>query len=290
MKIGFIGLGLIGGSVAKAIKLAHPDYYIVAFDTYGKLLDIALNDRTINKASYEIDDQFDNCDFIFLCAPVTSNEDNLIEVLKHVSENTILTDVGSTKGNIHRALDNMGYDGIFIGGHPMAGSEKYGYDYSSADVIKNAYYVLTPGKNAPEEAINKYVELVKDMGCKPTVMSMDLHDTATGVISHIPHVISASLVHFLINHDNDKNTMKTLAAGGFRDVTRTASSSVKMWEDICLANNDIICALLDDYINELKDIRATMASKDKAEIAKFFSEAKEYRDFLYADNEKFKNS
>lgn len=290
MKIGFIGLGLIGGSVAKAIKIAHPDYYIVAFDTYGKLLDIALNDGTINKASYEIDDQFDNCDFIFLCAPVTSNEDNLIEVLKHVSENTILTDVGSTKGNIHRALDKLGFNGIFIGGHPMAGSEKYGYDYSSAEVIKNAYYVLTPGANASDEAINKYVDLVKDMGCKPTVMSMDLHDTATGVISHIPHVISASLVHFLINHDNDKNTMKTLAAGGFRDVTRTASSSVKMWEDICLANNDIICKLLDDYIDELKDIRTTMASKDKAEIAKFFSEAKEYRDFLYADNEKFKNS
>ncbi len=81
--------------------------------------------------------------------------------------------------------------------------------------------------------------------------------------------------------------MKTLAAGGFRDVTRTASSSVKMWEDICIANNDIICSLLDDYIDELKEIRNTINSKDKASIAKFFSEAKEYRDFLYSDNPKF---
>lgn len=170
----------------------------------------------------------------------------------------------------------------------MAGSEKYGYDYSDSNIIKGAYYVLTPDKNASEENINTYTELVKSIGCRPTVMSMDLHDTATGVISHIPHVISASLVHFLINHDNDKQTMKTLAAGGFRDVTRTASSSVKMWEDICLANNDIICRLLDDYIDELKDIRNTMASKDKAKIAQFFSDAKEYRDFLYADNPKFK--
>lgn len=288
MKIGFVGLGLIGGSIAKAIRENHKDAIIVAYDIYGKLLDLALTDGTINKACYEIDDNFDGCDYIFLCAPVTSNEENLKEVISYCSPSTVLTDVGSTKGNIHKALDAIGFDGVFIGGHPMAGSEKYGYDYSSSSIIKGAYYVLTPGKNSTEEQINDYAKLVESIGCRPTIMDMKLHDTATGVISHIPHVISASLVHFLINHDNDKQTMKTLAAGGFRDVTRTASSSVKMWEDICLANNDIICELLDDYIEELKDIRATMASKDKAEIAKFFSDAKEYRDFLYENNPKFK--
>ena len=288
MKIGFIGLGLMGGSIAKAIRENHPDYTIIAYDIYGKLLDVALNDGTIDKACYEIDDNFNNCDYIFLCAPVTSNEENLKTIVSYCDNNTVLTDVGSTKGNIHRALDNIGFNGVFIGGHPMAGSEKYGYDYADSKIINDAYYVLTPGKNATEEQINSYSDLIKSIGCKPTVMDMDLHDKATGVISHIPHVISASLVHFLINHDNDKNTMKTLAAGGFRDVTRTASSSVKMWEDICLANNDIICELLDDYIDELKDIRKTMASKDKAEIARFFSDAKEYRDFLYENNPKFK--
>ena len=287
MKIGFVGLGLIGGSIAKAIRETHPETTVVAYDIYGKLLDVALLDKTIDKACYEIDDNFKDCDYIFLCAPVTSNEENIKTIISYCSEKTILTDVGSTKGNIHRALDEIGFDGIFIGGHPMAGSEKYGYDYAGSNIIKGAYYVLTPGKNATDEHIKSYYEFVKSIGCRPTVMDMDLHDTATGVISHIPHVISASLVHFLINHDNDKQTMKTLAAGGFRDVTRTASSSVKMWEDICLANNDIICKLLDDYIDELKDIRNTMASKDKAEIAKFFSDAKEYRDFLYADNPKF---
>lgn len=288
MKIGFVGLGLIGGSIAKAIREIHPDYTIVAYDIYGKLLDVALVEKIIDKACYEIDDNFKNCDYIFLCAPVTSNEENLKTIISYCNDNTILTDVGSTKGNIHRALDAIGFDGVFIGGHPMAGSEKYGYDHADSTIIKGAYYVLTPGKNATKEQVDAYAELVSSLGLRPTVMDMDLHDTATGVISHIPHVISASLVHFLINHDNDKQTMKTLAAGGFRDVTRTASSSVKMWEDICLANNDIICKLLDDYIDELKDIRKTMASKDKAEIAKFFSDAKEYRDFLYADNPKFK--
>ncbi|MDO4189149.1 MAG: prephenate dehydrogenase/arogenate dehydrogenase family protein [Lachnospiraceae bacterium] len=288
MKIGFIGLGLIGGSLAKSIRETYKDCTIAAYDIYGKLLDNALVDGTINKACYEIDDNFSNCDYIFLCAPVTSNEENLKTIISYCGKNTILTDVGSTKGNIHRALDKIGFDGVFIGGHPMAGSEKYGYDHSGSNIIKGAYYVLTPGKNATDEQINSYANLVESIGCKPTIMDMELHDRATGVISHIPHVISASLVHFLINHDNDKKTMKALAAGGFRDVTRTASSSVKMWEDICLANNDIICELLDDYIEELKDIRNTMASKDKTEIARFFSEAKEYRDFLYENNPKFK--
>lgn len=281
MKLGFIGLGLIGGSLAKAIRANHADYEIVAYDIYGKLLDVALTDGTINKACYEIGEEFYDCDFIFLCAPVTSNEENLKEIIKYVGKDTILTDVGSVKGNIHRALDNIGFKGSFIGGHPMAGSEKYGYDYSNAKLLENAYYVLTPSTNATEEQINKYIDLVSSIGCIPTVMDMEMHDTATGVISHIPHVISASLVHFLINHDNDKETMKTLAAGGFRDITRTASSSVKMWEDICLANNDIICKLLGDYINELSDIKDIIASKDKEKIARFFSDAKEYRDFLY---------
>lgn len=288
MKIGFIGLGLIGGSLAKAIRQVHSDYTIVAYDIYGKLLDEALVDGTINKACYEIGEEFYDCDFIFLCAPVTSNEENLKEITKYCGPDTILTDVGSVKGNIHRALESIGYNGIFIGGHPMAGSEKYGYDYSDAAILNNAYFVLTPSDNAPQDKIDKYVELVSSIGCVPTVMSKDLHDTATGVISHIPHVISASLVHFLINHDNDKETMKTLAAGGFRDVTRTASSSVKMWEDICLANNEIICKLLGDYIDELKDIKSTLESKDKEKIARFFSDAKEYRDFLYIDQDKKK--
>lgn len=283
MKIGFIGLGLIGGSLAKAIRNVHKEYVIVAYDIYGKLLDLALVDGTINKACYEIGEEFYNCDFIFLCAPVTSNEDNLKEILKYVDKNCILTDVGSVKGNIHRALEKVGFTGTFIGGHPMAGSEKYGYDFSNAELMKNAYFVLTPGFNVSEEQLNKYIDLVASIGCKPTVMDKELHDVATGVISHIPHVISASLVHFLINHDNDREIMKTLAAGGFRDVTRTASSSVKMWEDICLANNEVICNLLADYIDELTEIKATMESKDKEKIARFFSDAKEYRDLLYVN-------
>ena len=287
MQLAFVGLGLIGGSIAKAIRENLPDTIIVAYDIYGKLLDVALVDGTINKACYEIDDNFLNCDYIFLCAPVTGNEDNIKDVISYCGKDTVLTDVGSTKGNIHRALDEIGFDGVFIGGHPMAGSEKYGYDNADSSIIKGAYYVLTPGKNASDKQIEDYASFVKSIGLNPVIMDIELHDTATGVISHVPHVISASLVHFLINHDNDKQTMKTLAAGGFRDVTRTASSSVKMWEDICIANNEIICSLLDDYIDELKDIRDTIHSKDKASIAKFFSEAKEYRDFLYADNPKF---
>lgn len=281
MKFGFVGLGLIGGSVARAIRESIPDAVIVAYDTYGPVLDSALSEGIINKASYEIDNNFNNCDFIFLCAPVTGNEDNLKKIIEHVDDNTILTDVGSVKGNIHKALDSVNFNKCFIGGHPMAGSEKYGFENSDSAIIKGAFYILTPGKYCNNEQINKYSSLISSIGCKPTILDYEKHDRSTGVISHIPHVISASLVHFLINQDDDEKTMKMLAAGGFRDITRTASSSVKMWEDICITNSDIICDLLDDYIDELKEIRETIKSKDKAKVAKFFSEAKEYRDFLY---------
>ena len=280
MTIGFIGLGLIGGSIARAIRKFHKDHTLIAFDPDGNVTSKALSDGVIDRVALGIDDGFEACDMVFLCAPVTENEANLALITKNIPDTCILTDVGSVKGNIHRKLNEIGYKGIFIGGHPMAGSEKFGYENSSARVIDDAYFILTPGENVPKEAIDRYAGLIRSIGAKPVVLSVDEHDLSTGVISHIPHIISSSLVHFLMDHDNDRQLMRTLAAGGFKDITRTASSSSKMWENICIANNDIIVSLLDDYIEEMKKVRKMLASKDKSSISSFFEEAKIYRDSL----------
>ena len=161
-KIGFIGLGLIGGSIARAIRQYFPDYEIVAFDKNKETLALATQESVIDVAATTIDDNFHQCSYIFLCAPVSYNTAYLKQVAGYLHEDCILTDVGSVKTNIHREVEALGLEPYFIGGHPMAGSEKSGYVNSKAMLIENAYYVLTPASRAAREKVDRYVEFVED--------------------------------------------------------------------------------------------------------------------------------
>ena len=135
-KIGFIGLGLIGGSIAKAIRQYYPDYDIIAFDKNKESLALAIQEGTIHTSCSSIDDNFRGCNYIFLCAPVTYNAAYLSQLKDLLDENCILTDVGSVKTSIHEEVIRLGMEANFIGGHPMAGSELSGYANSSADILK----------------------------------------------------------------------------------------------------------------------------------------------------------
>ena len=147
-KIGFIGLGLIGGSIAKAIRQYYPDYEIVAFDKNKESLALATQESMIDVAATTIDNNFQNCNYIFLCAPVAYNTAYLKQLTEYLNDDCILTDVGSVKTNIHEEVQNLGIGKYFIGGHPMAGSEKSGYSNSKAMLIENAYYILTAAGRA----------------------------------------------------------------------------------------------------------------------------------------------
>ena len=134
-KIGFIGLGLIGGSIAKAVRQYYPDYEIVAFDKNKEALALATQESVIDVAATTIDNNFHNCNYIFLCAPVASNTAYLKQLTEYLDDDCILTDVGSVKANIHEEVQTLGIGKYFIGGHPMAGSEKSGYSNSKAMLI-----------------------------------------------------------------------------------------------------------------------------------------------------------
>ena len=141
---GFIGLGLIGGSIARAIRSACPDARLIAYDIQEASLQLAHRDRVIDEICPSINASFGCCDYIFLCAPVSHNDENLLTLKQHLSPQTILTDVGSVKTGIHRQVDALGLKDLFIGGHPMTGSERFGYQNSKASLLENAYYILTP--------------------------------------------------------------------------------------------------------------------------------------------------
>ena len=275
---GFIGLGLIGGSIAKAIRKVSPDSYIIAYGPHPEKFADAVKDGVINEISTEINETFYKCDLIFLCAPVSTNNENLVKLKPFLSSHTILTDVGSVKSPIDAKIKELGLEAQFIGGHPMAGSEKTGFTNANPLILENAYYILAPTTEVPTGAVEAYRELVNNIGSIPLVLDCKEHDYVTAAISHVPHLIAAALVNLVHDHDTQECTMKQVAAGGFKDITRIASSSPAMWEAICMSNTENIANLLDSYIDSLKEISAAVRAKQEGYTFKLFEESKEYRD------------
>ena len=231
----FIGLGLIGGSLAKAIKKAYPDSHISVLDKDERSIQIALEEAVINQELKSLKEIEQDTDILFLCTPVEQNRAFLEELKTLLSPHTILSDVGSTKTAIMKEAEEQGLSSQFIGGHPMAGSEVSGYQASDSLLLENAYYLLTPGKSFPLELTNKMQVFLSSIGSIPFVMSPEEHDTSVACVSHLPHLIAACLVK-LLKEEDEKGTMKKLAAGGFKNISRIASSSPVMWQQICLSN------------------------------------------------------
>ena len=154
--IGFIGLGLIGGSIAKAVRRVYPEMHIIGYNRSKQSLIDALEDGTLNQVHDTIDEGFAICDMIFLCAPVSVNIKCMQQLKSIVRPDCLLTDVGSVKTTIHEAVEELGLTGQFIGGHPMTGSERFGYANSNDRLLENAYYILTPSGDQKSEMMEVY--------------------------------------------------------------------------------------------------------------------------------------
>lgn len=279
-KTGFIGLGLIGGSIAKAIRRYYPDHELIAFDKSRETLALAVQEGTIDTACSSIDDNFRGCSYIFLCAPVSCNTAYLSQLKDLIGDTCILTDVGSVKTSIHEEVAALGLEECFIGGHPMAGSEKSGFANSKAHLIENSYYILTPSSKVSEEKIAAYRDFVSSLKAIPVILDYKEHDHITGTISHLPHIIASSLVNFVRDTDTKDELMKALAAGGFKDITRIASSSPVMWQQICLKNSKNISQILGEYIETLERAKEAVDSGDEKALFTLFESSRDYRDSM----------
>ncbi len=279
-KLGFIGLGLIGGSIVKTAKRIHADLKIIALSAHASTITMAYEEGLIENSENASIEDFCDCDCVFLCAPVQQNLLYIKQLKDIIKDSCILTDVGSVKGDIHKAVCKLGMDGHFIGGHPMAGSEKTGLGNATAYLLENAYYILTPTSAIHPSYVEEFQEFIGSLGAIPMILNYDAHDAATAAISHLPHILAASLVNFVEASDDSQETMKTIAAGGFRDITRIASSSPVMWEEICMTNKDQILCMFDAYQKILNDIQGKIAALDSDGIRRFFQSSKDYRDSL----------
>lgn len=287
INIGFTGIGLIGGSIArglKEIKILNGEEVNINIKAYNRskdnlkaAKDAGVVDEMIDELNEEGLKALGLCDYIFLCAPVKTNNDILEKLVPYISEDTIITDVGSVKGPIHKKAGELKIEDKVIGGHPMAGSEKTGFLNSKDNLLENAYYILTPGKGVIEDRVNELKEMVLSLKAIPIIVPPEKHDRITAAVSHLPHVIAASLVNFVKDEDTD-GMMKRIAAGGFKDITRISSSSPEMWQSICMTNKDNILSMLDDYEDMLIRARSIVENEDDQSIYRFFESAKNYRD------------
>ena len=275
--IAFIGLGLIGGSIARRIKREAPDTKIMAYMRTRSRLDKAREDGIVDVILDGIGKELSECDFIFLCTPVEYNAEYLSKIQPFLKPGAIVTDVGSTKTDIHEAVIRLGMESWFVGGHPMAGSEKTGYENSTDHLLENAYYIITPTAQTTKEQTNRLVHIAEIIGSIPIVLDYHEHDFVTAAISHLPHIVASSLVNLVKDSDNQQGLMKRLAAGGFKDITRIASSSPEMWEQICMTNHKNLSLILERYIASLNLILGELYKKNGSYINQLFETSRDYR-------------
>lgn len=277
---GFIGFGLIGGSIAKGIKRTFPESKIMAYMRTRSKLEDAHRDGIVDVILDGVTEELKECDIIFLCTPVEYNAQYLKSIRPYLKDGAILTDVGSTKTNIHQVVTELHMEDCFVGGHPMAGSEKTGYESATDHLLENAYYIITPTAQSKEADVERMVAIAKLIGSIPIVLDYQEHDRIVAAISHLPHLIASSLVNLVKDHDNSEEQMRRLAAGGFKDITRIASSSPEMWEQICMTNTDNIIQIMQSYIDSLEDVLAALKGREKGSIYQLFDSSRTYRNSI----------
>lgn len=284
--VAFIGFGLIGGSIAKGILKKHPETRVMAYGRNKSSLEVAQEEGVLNLIlDSPYDSRLSECDMIFLCAPVQDNLEYIEGIAGIIKPGAVLTDVGSTKGSICRRAEELGLKHCFVGGHPMAGSEQTGYKASTDYLFSNAYYVISPISDEHPELTEALLEIALDMQAIPIEMKAEEHDAAVAAVSHLPHIVASSLVNIVKSRDDGEGRLKTIAAGGFRDITRIASASPEMWEQICDSNSGALSDILDSYIDMLSGISESL-KKEKSDLSilRMFESSREYRNSINARN------
>lgn len=277
-----IGVGLIGGSVALAIKKEHEDAHIAGYDVNHESARLAKKMNMIDEVVQELAVEATKADLIMLACPVKQVE-KFITVLAELplKKHVIISDVGSTKSDIMKKSTVLYEKGFtFIGGHPMAGSHKSGAGSARAHLFENAFYILTPLEETENERLNELKEWLKGTKAKFITMDATEHDHITGIVSHFPHLIAASLVRQVKNHAMKDERVTWLAAGGFRDITRIASSSPEMWSDIFKQNQHTLLDLIDEWKAEMEVVKELVRSGNYHSLYEYFSGAKKFRDSL----------
>jgi len=279
-KVAIIGLGLIGGSIARMLKKKHQSVFITAYGRKPENLHNALKEGFIDEVASIDAIDCNDVDLFIVATPVLSSIAMIQFLLDdpHLKSSALIIDAGSVKQSIIDAVIQHERAHQFVGCHPMAGSEKSGYAYSTHSILTGAWVIITPHKkntDADIAAIKKFWELLE---CKIHITDAATHDKMVASTSHLPHIASTALMEsfFGVNKKNNPSDMQPFIGKGFKDMTRLAGGSPDMWADIVLLNSTNIIAVLEDYIQSLNTVKHSIQQaslhNDRDVLCRYFEE------------------
>jgi prephenate dehydrogenase len=272
LRLGLIGVGLIGGSVGLAAR-KRAKAHVVGFDPAPWVPEAALSRGALDAMAGSVEEAVAEADVVFVAAPVGALPDAVRQALAAAPPRAVVTDVGSTKRAVTAATD----DTRFIGGHPLAGAETAGVEHARADLFEGATWYLTPGPRTQGVLYERLHRLLLDLGARPQALDPETHDRLMAAVSHLPHVLANVLVAQAARALDEEGEALPATGPSFRDATRVAGANSAIWGDIYLSNADALTAMIDDTITRLQTVRAALAGGDAGAVTTWNDAARDDR-------------
>ncbi len=280
-RLAIIGVGMIGASLALALKQARAVNHIVGCGRNQLNLQKGVDLGVIDSYTASIAEAASSADVVVLATPLGAMKQVFEQIADIISKYTVITDTGSAKGSVIKVAQTVLGDKIsqFVPGHPIAGAEKSGVEAGLADLYQNRRVIITPLKSTDPEAVAKIESMWQACGASIEYLGVEHHDKVLAATSHLPHMLAYGLVNYLSSL-NDHDEIFKYAAGGFRDFTRIASSDPVMWRDVCISNGEALLTLIEGYKNELDQVSVAIRDGDQDRLLELFGKAKSERDSL----------
>ena len=278
-KICIIGCGLIGSSLARAIKKNNLAEKIVSSNRSDAVNKKVIELKIVDDSSSDTKKMADGSDLVVIATPLSSYEDVISKIKNSLKDGVILTDVGSVKENIINLIEKNIPESIsWIPSHPIAGTEESGPEAGFSELFQNRWCILTPSKKAKEKDINLLQTFWEKVGSKVDIMEAKQHDYILSITSHIPHLIAYNIVNTSLNiQDEKESTIVKYSAGGLRDFTRIAASNPIMWRDVFIQNKKNTSKMIDQFIKNLEDLKKAIENEDGKKLEQIFTKTKKIR-------------
>ena len=277
-KVSIIGCGLIGSSILRAVDEKKLASKISVYDKSSSVTSFLKKNFSV-EICINISDVVKDSDLVIIASPLSSYKEILLSIKSNFKEDVILTDTGSAKKEVNKIIDNFNLKNVnWIASHPIAGTEYSGPEVGFSSLFKNRWCILSAEEKVEKDKIKVLENFWSKLGCKTKIMTFEDHDYVLSLTSHLPHVVAYSIVKTAINsEDKFKDDVIQYSAGGLRDFTRIAASDPLMWKDIFIDNSENILKVLDNYSNNLNEIKDAIKNKDSKKLLEIFSSTKKVR-------------
>ncbi len=278
-KVCIIGCGLIGSSIARAIKKHGLSKKVVSSNRSESINKKVIELKIVDEASSDTKKICKDSDLIIISTPLSSYEEVILKIKNSLKSGSILTDVGSVKENIISLVEKNVPENIsWISSHPIAGTEESGPEAGFYELFKNKWCILTPSKKSKDKDIKLLETFWKKIGSKVDIMNAKQHDYILSITSHIPHLIAYNIVNTTLNvQDTKESDVVKYSAGGLRDFTRIAASNPIMWRDVFIQNKRNTSKMIDKFIENLEDLKKAIESEDGKKLEQIFIKTKKIR-------------